>query len=270
MHKHRSSLLFSALAASFALSLSPASAQTASGSDAQANANRPSANAAYKSDRKAADNADEAWQRTHRASKIIGTEVRNAEGKKIGTVKDLVIDDPQSGRISQVVIAVGGVLGVGDKLFVVPYGELKADAGEKHLVLSGTNDLAQAFDGKHWQDIASRNAAAKATSTVGTYPSPASSAAASGGSASSAASTPSATPSTPSAEPTPSATPSASSVAPAPAAADSTAPSSSSASPAAAHDASNSSETSSPANYPSRSQSAAATSQPAGTSGSSQ
>ena len=120
MHKHRASLLFSALAASFALSLGPASAQTTSGSNANANANPPSANAAYKADRKAADNADEAWQRTHRASKIIGTEVRNADGKKIGTVKDLVIDDPQSGRISQVVIAVGGVLGVGDKLFAVP------------------------------------------------------------------------------------------------------------------------------------------------------
>jgi len=146
MHNHRISLLLSALIMGLSFTLSPANAQTS-----------PSAaTAEAKAERKAAQSADDAWQRTHRASKIVGTEVRNAKGQKIGTVKDLVLADPQSGRISQMVVAVGGVLGMGDKLFAVPFEQVQIAPDGKHVVLSGSNDLAQAFDEKHWPGMPNR------------------------------------------------------------------------------------------------------------------
>ena len=46
--------------------------------------------------------------------------VRNKQGEKLGTVSDMVIDIP-SGKINYVALSVGGVLGVGDKMFAVPY-----------------------------------------------------------------------------------------------------------------------------------------------------
>ncbi len=179
MHNHRSSLLFSALAASLALTLSPASAQTSGASgNPGADTNRSSATAAHskdtsnKADRKAETNADEAWQRTHRASKIIGTEVRNGQDQKVGTIKDLVLEDPQSGRISQVVIAVGGVLGMGDKLFAVPYEEIQVTPGQKHVVLNGGNDLAQTFDEKHWPQSTKQTASTTSDRSSGVAMSP--------------------------------------------------------------------------------------------------
>ena len=55
---------------------------------------------------------------------LIGTRIKNAEGKDIGEIDSLVID-PQSGRISYVVVGLGGFLGVGERKVVVPWSELK-------------------------------------------------------------------------------------------------------------------------------------------------
>ena len=54
-----------------------------------------------------------------RASKLMGKELQNAQGKDIGDINDLLIDLPQ-GRIAGVVIGVGGILGIGEKDRVVP------------------------------------------------------------------------------------------------------------------------------------------------------
>ena len=179
MHNHRSSLLFAALAASLALTLHPASAQTSGTSgNPGADTNRSSAtvhsndDTSNNADRKAEKNADDAWQRTHRASKIIGAEVRNGQDQKVGTIKDLVLEDPQSGRISEVIIAVGGVLGMGDKLFAVPYEQLQVTSGQKYLVLSGGNDLAQTFDEKHWPQSTKQTASTNSDRSSGVAMSP--------------------------------------------------------------------------------------------------
>jgi sporulation protein YlmC with PRC-barrel domain len=58
-----------------------------------------------------------------RASKIVGAAVHNDAGDKIGTVDDLLVQ-PQD-QVLFAVIAVGGFLGIGDKLVVVPYKSLQ-------------------------------------------------------------------------------------------------------------------------------------------------
>src|SRR4051812_47754864 len=158
MQSYRTSLVAAAVAASLSFTLTPALAQSSSSTDKGNKAQQ-------KAEQRQAKVADDAWQRTHRATKIVGTEVRNAQGQKIGTVKDLVLEDAQSGRISQVVVAVGGVLGMGDKLFSVPYNQMQMAPDGKHVVLSNTNDLAQTFDEKHWPEAANQSKSATSSTS---------------------------------------------------------------------------------------------------------
>jgi sporulation protein YlmC with PRC-barrel domain len=72
----------------------------------------------------------------HDSGDIIGTRIKNAEGKDIGEIDRLMID-PQSGKISHVVVGLGGFLGVGEKKVVVPWSDLKFGAvsdGKKAVI----------------------------------------------------------------------------------------------------------------------------------------
>jgi len=55
-------------------------------------------------------------------SSIIGLNVENRVGDKLGDISYLVLDN--SGKVSTVVIGVGGFLGVGTKNVGVPYSEI--------------------------------------------------------------------------------------------------------------------------------------------------
>ena len=63
----------------------------------------------------------------HKGSEVIGSKVKNAAGEDLGKVEDLVID-PNGGTIDYAVLSSGGFLGIGDKLFTVPFSLLKAPA----------------------------------------------------------------------------------------------------------------------------------------------
>jgi sporulation protein YlmC with PRC-barrel domain len=62
------------------------------------------------------------------ASKVKGTTVYNQKGDKIGHVEDVVLDK-QSDRIMFAALGQGGVLGMGEKFFPVPWSML--DYSEK-------------------------------------------------------------------------------------------------------------------------------------------
>jgi len=80
---------------------------------------------------------------------FMGAIVQNGLGETVGDVNDLVFDP--SGRISTVVLGVGGFLGMGEKDVGVPYGALifKADKdGARIIVVALTKEallLAPAF-----------------------------------------------------------------------------------------------------------------------------
>jgi sporulation protein YlmC with PRC-barrel domain len=79
-----------------------------------------------KSDR-AGSKARAAWTNSeglHESSDIIGTRIKNSQGKDIGEVDKLMID-PKTGQISHVVVGVGGFAGVGEKKVVVPWSDIK-------------------------------------------------------------------------------------------------------------------------------------------------
>ncbi len=84
-----------------------------------------------------------------RARVFLGAKVQNSAGETVGDINDLMFDP--AGRISTVVLGVGGFLGMGEKDVAVPYGALtfKADKdGARVIVVALSKDalkLAPAF-----------------------------------------------------------------------------------------------------------------------------
>ncbi len=88
-----------------------------------------------------------------RMSKLIGMAVHDAGGKKVGDIKDVVLDT-DSGRVHYAVLSFGGFAGLRDKLFAVPLSKLHAD-DKGRLTLDATKqqiESAPGFDRAHWPD----------------------------------------------------------------------------------------------------------------------
>jgi sporulation protein YlmC with PRC-barrel domain len=89
------------------------------------------------------------------ASTLEGDRVRNASGEDLGKIDEIMIDIP-TGRIAYAVLSFGGFLGMGDRLFAIPWSVLKVDEDEKCLVLNVDKSLlekAPGFDKNNWPDM---------------------------------------------------------------------------------------------------------------------
>ncbi len=60
------------------------------------------------------------------ASTIIGDKVLNPAGEQLGIIKELMIDLDE-GNVAYAVLSFGGFLGMGDKLFAIPWEALALD-----------------------------------------------------------------------------------------------------------------------------------------------
>jgi len=94
---------------------------------------------------------------TFRASKLIGMNVRNHDGEKLGSVEDLVVD-LRDGKVTFATIGVGGVLGIGETLYAVPIDLMAFEHGnnDKYFVLNMTKDKLQSapsFDTRSWPNF---------------------------------------------------------------------------------------------------------------------
>lgn len=90
-----------------------------------------------------------------KASSIIGTDVVNPKGDNLGDIKEVVID-PSSGRVAYAVVAFGGFLGMGEKLFAIPFSSFKYDAARNDYVLDidkSRLEAAPGFDSDHWPSM---------------------------------------------------------------------------------------------------------------------
>lgn len=77
-----------------------------------------------------------------RVSKVVGAAVYSDQNERIGTVDDLVMTDGKT--VTVVVISVGGFLGLGSKLVVMPYEKLKRD-GDRVMLPGATKDALNAM-----------------------------------------------------------------------------------------------------------------------------
>jgi sporulation protein YlmC with PRC-barrel domain len=83
--------------------------------------------------------------------KIIGSKVINVKGESLGKIEDLVVDI-DTGRILYAVLDSGGFLGIGSKLFPVPWESLAALPSEGIFFLNQSKEQmekAPAFDKKN-------------------------------------------------------------------------------------------------------------------------
>lgn len=94
------------------------------------------------------------WQRIYRVSKIMGTDLRNARGEKIGDIKDIVVD--RNGAITYAVVSTGGFLGIGDRLHAVPWSAIQNVPGRDYRLLDiDKNRLkdAPSFEPNNWPNV---------------------------------------------------------------------------------------------------------------------
>jgi sporulation protein YlmC with PRC-barrel domain len=95
------------------------------------------------------------FRRTLGASTLQGDKVVNLEGQDIGKIEELMID-VVSGRVAYAVLSFGGMLGMGGKLFALPWSTLTIDETKKRFVVNvnkQTLDQMQGFDKDHWPDL---------------------------------------------------------------------------------------------------------------------
>ena len=95
-----------------------------------------------------------------RASKLIGMRIENSAGENVGQINDLVVD-ARSGRVSYLAVTYGGFLGIGNKMFAVPFAAFKVKPNPDKrstavLVLDVTQKQLEGsvgFDEEHWPDF---------------------------------------------------------------------------------------------------------------------
>ncbi len=78
----------------------------------------------------------------YRSSVIVGSAVVNQQGEKIGTIDDLIIEPNE--MVPYAILSVGGFLGIGDQLVVVPFASLKISAN-KIMLPGATQDALRSM-----------------------------------------------------------------------------------------------------------------------------
>jgi len=95
------------------------------------------------------------YRRVMGASTLNGDSVVNKAGEDVGKIDEIMIDVP-TGRIAYAVLSFGGFLGMGDKLFAIPWSLLSLDEGRKVFILDvdrATLEKAPGFDKDNWPDM---------------------------------------------------------------------------------------------------------------------
>jgi len=99
------------------------------------------------------------YRRVMSAGTLAGDRVRNAAGEDLGKIEEIMLDVP-SGRVAYAVLSFGGFLGMGNKLFAVPWNALTLDEQEHEFILNVDKQVlenAPGFDKDNWPDMADPN-----------------------------------------------------------------------------------------------------------------
>jgi len=92
------------------------------------------------------------------AGTVTGDSVVNRKNEDLGKIEEIMLD-PTSGRIAYAVLSFGGFLGMGDKLFAIPWSALELDTINKRFILDTPKqklETAPGFDKDNWPDMADR------------------------------------------------------------------------------------------------------------------
>ncbi len=106
------------------------------------------------------------------ANTLDGNDVYNKANEDLGDIKEIMLDVP-SGKIAYAVLSFGGFMGMGDKLFAVPWSALQLDTDNKRFVLDMDKETlknAPGFDKDDWPDMADAAFAKRVHSYYGVTP----------------------------------------------------------------------------------------------------
>jgi sporulation protein YlmC with PRC-barrel domain len=106
------------------------------------------------------------------ADTLLGDKVVNGYDVELGDIKEIMLD-MQTGQVAYAVLAFGGFLGMGEKLFAVPWQALHLDTANKRFVLNVDKDrlkTAPGFNKDAWPDMADVHWASQIHSFYGTDP----------------------------------------------------------------------------------------------------
>lgn len=106
------------------------------------------------------------------ADTLIGNNVSNHLDEDLGDIKEIMLD-VASGQVAYAVLSFGSFLGLGEKLFAVPWSALTLDTINKRFVLNVEKDRlksAPGFDKDDWPDMADQTWVRDVHSYYGTKP----------------------------------------------------------------------------------------------------
>jgi sporulation protein YlmC with PRC-barrel domain len=89
------------------------------------------------------------------ASTLAGYRVRSTENDDLGTIEEIMID-PGTGQLAYAVLSFGGALGLGDKLYAIPWNLLRLKTDDRVVVLGCDSAWlrdAPAFQQDDWPDF---------------------------------------------------------------------------------------------------------------------
>jgi len=106
------------------------------------------------------------------ADTLIGDSVVNGSEESLGDIKEIMLD-MHTGQVAYAVLSFGGFLGIGEKLFAVPWGALHLDTVNERFVLNVDKARlknAPGFDPGAWPDMSDVNWAKQIHTFYGTTP----------------------------------------------------------------------------------------------------
>jgi sporulation protein YlmC with PRC-barrel domain len=81
--------------------------------------------------------------RAIRATRVLGTNVKDPSGQKIGEVEDVILDK-ESNSILFAVLGFGGMLDVAEKFHPIPWSALEFNEGQAAYIVNYTKEQLQA------------------------------------------------------------------------------------------------------------------------------
>ena len=93
------------------------------------------------------------------ASTLIGHKVYNSQGENLGDIKDVMLD-VDLGKVAYAVLSFGGFMGMGDKLFALPFEAFRLEPKSDRILLDVPKDKlknAPGFERDRWPSTADRS-----------------------------------------------------------------------------------------------------------------
>lgn len=90
-----------------------------------------------------------------KTNEVINVTVKNDKLEKLGKIEEIILDKV-NGQVRYVVLSFGGILGIGDKFFALPWSMFHYNKNEECFILNIEKEkLAKApgFDKSHWPNM---------------------------------------------------------------------------------------------------------------------